>query len=177
MARSRLQEPFVREIAATFRATQARIARRLAEVPPADPAAVVEDELRGLYHGLFVILDGGTALADDGLVSVVDEDGWRSIGSCTRRASHSGRRLQTLNEALQQTAGHDSFLRRQLSDVPPLLSGVVENVRGLVGASQHPRQFRLCPLDPFGTACSHSSHANTATGLGHTISQTFALLV
>ncbi len=38
-------------------------------------AAVVEDELRGLYHGLLVIFDGGTALADEGLVSVVDEDG------------------------------------------------------------------------------------------------------
>ena len=75
MARSRLQEPFVREVAATFRATQARIARRLAGVPPAESAAIIEDELRGLYHGLFVILDGGTALADDGLVSVVDEDG------------------------------------------------------------------------------------------------------
>jgi hypothetical protein len=75
MARSRMQEPFVREVATTFRATQARIARRLAEAPPAEALAIVEDELRGLYHGLFVILDGGTALADEGLVSVVDEDG------------------------------------------------------------------------------------------------------
>ena len=31
--------------------------------------------LRGLYHGLFVIFDGGTALANEGLVSIVDEDG------------------------------------------------------------------------------------------------------
>ena len=75
MARSRLQEQFVREVAETFRATQARIARRLAAAPPADAPAIVEDELRGLYHGLFVILDGGTALADEGLVSVVDENG------------------------------------------------------------------------------------------------------
>jgi len=37
--------------------------------------AIVEDELRGLYHGLFVVLDGGSALADVGLVSLVDEDG------------------------------------------------------------------------------------------------------
>jgi hypothetical protein len=75
MARSRLQEPFLREFAATFRAAQARIERRLAESSPADAPAVVEDELRGLYHGLFVILDGGSALANEGLVSVVDEDG------------------------------------------------------------------------------------------------------
>jgi hypothetical protein len=65
----------MREVAETFRATQARIARRLADATQADAAAVIEDELRGLYHGLFVILDGGTALADEGLVSVVDEEG------------------------------------------------------------------------------------------------------
>ena len=75
MARSRLQEPFVREVAATFQAIQARITRRLAEATPAGAPAIVQDELRGLYHGLFVILDGGSALADDGEVSVVDEDG------------------------------------------------------------------------------------------------------
>lgn len=74
MARSRLQEPFVREVAATFRATQARIARRLADVSPAAASAIVEDEF-GLYHGLFVIFDGGTPLADEGLLFVVDEDG------------------------------------------------------------------------------------------------------
>ena len=75
MDRSRLQEPFMREVAVTFQATQARIARRLADAPPADAPAIVEDELRGLYHGLFVLLDGGTTLANEGLVSVVDEDG------------------------------------------------------------------------------------------------------
>ena len=75
MAGSRMQEPFVREIAATFQATQARIARRLAEAASTDALAIVEDELRGLYHGLFVVLDGGSALADVGLVLLVDEDG------------------------------------------------------------------------------------------------------
>lgn len=75
MALSRLQEPFVLEVAATFRSTQDRIARRLSSALPGDATAIVEDELRGLYHGLFVILDGGTALAEEGLVSVVDEDG------------------------------------------------------------------------------------------------------
>ena len=65
----------MREVAATFQATQARIVRRLAEARSTNAEAIVEDELRGLYHGLFVILDGGTALANEGLVSVVDEDG------------------------------------------------------------------------------------------------------
>jgi hypothetical protein len=75
MSRSYLQEPFMREVAATFAATQARIARRLADVPAAEATSVVEDELRGLYHGLFVIFDGGTALADEGLVRLRDEEG------------------------------------------------------------------------------------------------------
>ena len=75
MAQSRLQEPFVREVAQSFLATLARIAKRLAESPSGDTSSIIEDELRGLYHGLFVILDGGTALADEGLVSVIDEDG------------------------------------------------------------------------------------------------------
>lgn len=74
MSRSRLQEPLLREIAAAFQATQARIARRIAEAP-AEVASIVEDEMRGLYHGLFVIFDGGTVLADEGLVSILDEDG------------------------------------------------------------------------------------------------------
>ena len=75
MPRSRLQEPFVREIAATFQATQARIVRRLSGAPSIDASTIVDDELRGLYHSLFAIFDGGTALADTGLVSKVDEDG------------------------------------------------------------------------------------------------------
>lgn len=75
MSRSSLQEPFLREIAANFAATQARIARRLADVSPAEAVAIVDDELRGLYHGLFVIFDGGTALAEEGLVRIRDDEG------------------------------------------------------------------------------------------------------
>jgi hypothetical protein len=75
MSRSRLQEPFMREVATTFLATKGRITRRLSEAHPSQAAAVIEDELRGLYHGVFVILDGGSALADAGLVRVVDDDG------------------------------------------------------------------------------------------------------
>ena len=74
MSRSRLQEPFMRDVAASFIATKARIARRMAEAP-SEATAIIEDELRGLYHGLFVTFDGGTALANDGLIAIVDEDG------------------------------------------------------------------------------------------------------
>lgn len=77
MTRSRLQEPFMREIAAGVVATKRRILKRLAAARPEEAATILEDELRGLYHGLFVVLDGGSALADEGLVHVVDEDGNR----------------------------------------------------------------------------------------------------
>lgn len=73
MSQSRLQEPFMREIASTFRATRARIARRITE-SPSEAAVIIEDEMRGLYHGLFVVFDGGTTLANEGLVRILDED-------------------------------------------------------------------------------------------------------
>jgi hypothetical protein len=75
MARSQMQELFLREYAATFEATRARLVERLATGTSADAAAIVQDELQGLYHGLLVIFDGGTSLANEGLVSIVDEDG------------------------------------------------------------------------------------------------------
>lgn len=65
----------MRDVAASFVATRERIARRLATGEATDAMVVVEDELRGLFHGLFVIFDGGTSLADEGLVRIVDEDG------------------------------------------------------------------------------------------------------
>ena len=74
MNRSRLQEPFMREFAANFRAVQARIVHRISDAPN-EAASIIGHELRGLYHGLLVIFDGGTALADDGLVRIVDDDG------------------------------------------------------------------------------------------------------
>jgi hypothetical protein len=65
----------LREVAQAFLATKKRIVKRLGEAPAAAAGSIVEDELRGLYHGMFVILDGGTALANEGLVRMVDEDG------------------------------------------------------------------------------------------------------
>jgi hypothetical protein len=75
MSSSFLQEPFLREVALSFIATKARILRRLAGSLPEATEAIIEDELRGLYHGLFVIFDGGSALANRGLVRIADEDG------------------------------------------------------------------------------------------------------
>lgn len=75
MSHSRLQVPFLKDMAAGFKATSARLQKRLAESPASLHASIVEDELRGLYHGVFVVLDGGSPLADEGLVQLVDEEG------------------------------------------------------------------------------------------------------
>ena len=75
MSQSRLQAPFLKDMAAAFKATTTRINKRLADSPASLHASIVEDELRGLYHGVFVVLDGGSALADEGLVQLVDDEG------------------------------------------------------------------------------------------------------
>jgi hypothetical protein len=52
--------------------------RELAELgKPIDVSqeAVIRDALQGLFHGILVIFDGGTRLADQGLVRIIDEDG------------------------------------------------------------------------------------------------------
>ena len=65
----------MKDLATTFQATLTRTVTRIKETTSNEVATIVEDELRGLYHGLLVIFDGGTVLADEGLVSIVDEDG------------------------------------------------------------------------------------------------------
>src|SRR5262245_60403276 len=75
MSRSLLQEPFLHELAESFLATKKRIVRRLRESGEPAAASIVEDELRGLYHAISVIFDGGTALASHGLIGIVGEDG------------------------------------------------------------------------------------------------------
>lgn len=74
MSRSFLQEPFMRELAQSFVATRNRILRRIAEEEESRHSSIIEDELRGLCHGLFVTLDGGSGLADQGLVVLQDEN-------------------------------------------------------------------------------------------------------
>lgn len=75
MSRSSLQQPFMQEVAENFLAIKKRLVKRLEMSSPSDAEDIIEDELRGLYHGIFVIFDGGTALADKGLIQIVDEDG------------------------------------------------------------------------------------------------------
>ena len=66
----------MRELAATFKATLARIEGSIENHRDSDEiASSVRDELRGLYHGILVTFDGGTALADEGLIQIVDENG------------------------------------------------------------------------------------------------------
>jgi len=74
MSKSRLQERFIQEVAASFLATRERMIRQMAEEPES-AAKILEHELRGLYHGLFVVFDGGSSLADEGLISIVDDSG------------------------------------------------------------------------------------------------------
>jgi hypothetical protein len=80
MKASPLQEPFLRVFAFGHKATAQRMTRRIAELG-IDPDTVkmideiLNDEMRGLYHGSLVVFDGGSCLADDGLIHIVDEDG------------------------------------------------------------------------------------------------------
>ena len=78
MSKSDLQDAFLQEFAACFRATSSRILNRLDECDESNhdtAAQIVRDELSGLYHGVLVMFDGGTALADQGLTQIVDESG------------------------------------------------------------------------------------------------------
>lgn len=74
MDKSPLQEPFMRDVANTLLATKRRILTRLQE-SPSEADQIIDLELRGLFHGLLVIFDGGSALADQGLISIMDESG------------------------------------------------------------------------------------------------------
>lgn len=76
MAKSVLQDAFMRELSATFKATLARIEGNIGNHSDSDEiASSVREELRGLYHSILVTFDGGTALADKGLIQIVDENG------------------------------------------------------------------------------------------------------
>lgn len=75
-----LQDEFLRVFAAGHRATADRIIRRVTEAgtPPDianQIAKIVREEVRGLFHGNLVVFDGGSSLADHGMIKIVDEDG------------------------------------------------------------------------------------------------------
>lgn len=74
--KSKLQDAFLEELVARFKATSLRLTKRIdRRESDAEIESLVTDELRGLYHGVLVVFDGGSALADKGLIQIVDEDG------------------------------------------------------------------------------------------------------
>ena len=86
MPTSNLQDEFLRVFADGHRATAKRIMAKLAALglPPdlrERANQIVADELRGLYHGNLVVFDGGSRLADYGLVWIVDDNGAALAGN------------------------------------------------------------------------------------------------
>ena len=76
MAKSVLQDAFMKEYAESFRAATDHIESKLRESDDKEEiAAYIREEMRGLYHGVLVTFDGGTPLADQGLIQIVDEHG------------------------------------------------------------------------------------------------------
>jgi len=78
--KSYLQDEFLRVFADGHRATARRIAARITKLGVSPElqrgiTAIVEDELRGAYHGNLVVFDGGSSLADHGLIKIVDDQG------------------------------------------------------------------------------------------------------
>ena len=78
--KSYIQEHFLRTFASGHRATGKRIASRLEELGIGKEQAdsvrtIIDEELRGLFHGNLVIFDGGSELADEGLIRIIDEEG------------------------------------------------------------------------------------------------------
>lgn len=79
MPNSYLQDEFLRVFAVGHKATENRIVSRLVSLGiPAElheqVKDIVQDEVRGLYHGNLVVFDGGSSLADRGLIKIVDDE-------------------------------------------------------------------------------------------------------
>lgn len=80
MPESYLQKEFLEVFADGHRATVERIASRISalDIPPellARVREIIQDEMRGLYHGNLVVFDGGSSLADHGLIKIIDDEG------------------------------------------------------------------------------------------------------
>lgn len=79
MSDSYLQEEFLRVFADGHRATAARIMAKISalDIPPEvldQVKEIVRDEVRGLYHGSLVVFDGGSSLANQGLIKIIDDE-------------------------------------------------------------------------------------------------------
>jgi hypothetical protein len=80
MSESYLQDEFLHVLADGHKATAERIVAQLSAlgIPAAllqQVAEVVRHEIRGLYHGNLVVFDGGSSLADHGLIKIIDDEG------------------------------------------------------------------------------------------------------
>lgn len=85
MTESNLQDEFLRVFADGHIATANRILARLAELGVSTTLLnnineIVHDEIRGLYHGSLVVFDGGSSLADHGMIQIVDDKGIPLVG-------------------------------------------------------------------------------------------------
>ena len=72
---SSMQEPFLREMALNFKMSLKGIATSLDVEDDPEAMQKLEHQLQSLFHGILVTLDGGSALADEGLIYIVDESG------------------------------------------------------------------------------------------------------
>lgn len=86
MPESHLQNEFLRVFADGHKATSRRIISQLMAVGvPSELVGqitkIVHEEVRGLYHGNLVVFDGGSSLADHGLIKIIDDTGTQFNGN------------------------------------------------------------------------------------------------
>src|SRR5438128_733563 len=84
MPDSYLQDEFLRVFADVHRNTARHIVSRLSSlgIPPElyeQVRTIVHDAVRGLYHGSLVVLDGGSSLANHGMIKIVDDEGTQFV--------------------------------------------------------------------------------------------------
>jgi hypothetical protein len=80
MSESYLQGEFLQVFAEGHRATAERIVSKLEslDISPGlqqQVSKIVHDEIRGLYHGNLVVFDGGSNLANHGMIKIIDDNG------------------------------------------------------------------------------------------------------
>ena len=80
MSESHLQKKFLHIFADGHKATANRIVSRIAALGLSahsqnQISEIVHKELRGLFHGNLVLFDGGSSLADHGLIKIIDDEG------------------------------------------------------------------------------------------------------
>ena len=72
---SRLQQPFLRLLCQDFHRVALDITELVKINSPQQVEEKVTDLMKGLLHSTCCIFDGGSPLADLGLIDIIDEDG------------------------------------------------------------------------------------------------------